>query len=73
VFYTTERLKKIAEEAAKENSIFSLDDRLALINDSIALAKAGLLPISGMFGLIQSFKNEEECKLTQCARTTIKY
>lgn len=61
VLYTVERLEKIAQEAAKEDSILSLNDRLVLMNDSVALAKAGLSPISGSFTLIQGFKNEEEC------------
>ncbi|KAF8151622.1 hypothetical protein B0H34DRAFT_135147 [Crassisporium funariophilum] len=41
VLYTPERLALIAAEAAKENSPFSLDDRIGLVHDVMALSKAG--------------------------------
>lgn len=61
VLYTPERLEKIAEEASKPNSIFSLNDRMGMVNDSVALAKAGLAPVTGALTLIQGLKNEQEC------------
>ncbi|TFK74328.1 leucyl aminopeptidase [Pluteus cervinus] len=60
VLYTPERLKKIAEEAAKENSIFTLDDRLGLVHDSLALSRAGLATLSSSLTLIDTLKNEKE-------------
>ncbi|KIO32559.1 hypothetical protein M407DRAFT_4505 [Tulasnella calospora MUT 4182] len=61
VAYTPERLKKIGEEAAKENSVFSLEDRMGLISDALILAKAGISQTSAAPGLIKSLKNEKEC------------
>lgn len=62
VLYTPERLSAIATEAAKEKSIFSLDDRLGLVYDSFALAKAGLAKVSSALTLVDHWKNEKECK-----------
>lgn len=62
VLYTPERLAAIAAEAAKEQSIFSLDDRLGLVHDVFALAKAGLTKASSALTLVDSWKNEKECK-----------
>lgn len=61
VLYTPERLSKIAAEATKEDSIFSLNDRLGLVQDAMALSKAGLLKLSGALTLVDIFKNEKEC------------
>lgn len=62
VLYTPERLVKIAAEAAKQNSAFSLDDRIGLVHDSMALSKAGLARLSSALTLVDSLKNEKECK-----------
>ena len=58
--YTPERLSAIATEAAKENSIFSLDDRLGLVHDAFALSKAGLAKVSSALTLVDLWKNEQE-------------
>ncbi|KAJ7697953.1 leucyl aminopeptidase [Mycena metata] len=58
VLYTPERLKKIAFEAAKENSAFSLSDRIGLMYDVAALSKAGLGKISSFLGLVDIWRNE---------------
>lgn len=42
---------------------------MGLINDSLAFAKAGLAPISGLLDLIHACRNETECKLQPEART----
>ena len=63
VLYTPERLAKIAAEAAKEDSVFSLNDRIGLVFDSLALSKAGLAKLSSSLTLIDLLKNEKECKL----------
>ncbi|KAG9049074.1 Aminopeptidase 2 mitochondrial [Tulasnella sp. UAMH 9824] len=60
VAYTPERLKKIGEEAAKENSVFSLEDRMGLVSDALILAKAGISQTSAALDLINSLKNEKE-------------
>ncbi|KAG8895946.1 Aminopeptidase 2 mitochondrial, partial [Tulasnella sp. 417] len=62
VAYPPERLKKIGEEAAKENSVFSLEDRMGLVSDAMILAKAGISQTSTALDLIKSLKNEKECK-----------
>lgn len=66
MLYTHERLGKIAEEAAKENSVFSLNDRLGLIHDIMALSKAGLTKLSSAMTLVDKLKHEKECKLSSC-------
>lgn len=63
--YTPERLAAIAKEAAKsKGSLFGFEDRIGLINDAPALAKAGLTEVSSALTLIDNFRNETECKLT---------
>ena len=61
VLYTPERLIKIANEAVKENSPFSLEDRIGLVYDTFALAKAGYLNISSVLSLYDTLRNEKEC------------
>ncbi|KAK7693087.1 hypothetical protein QCA50_002652 [Cerrena zonata] len=61
VLYTPERLAVIAKEAAKpQGSLFTFEDRIGLINDSPALAKAGLVQLSSTLTLIDNFRNETE-------------
>ena len=65
MLYPPERLAAIAKEAAKpEGSLFTFEDRIGLINDSPALAKAGLVQLSSTLTLIDNFRNETECKCT---------
>jgi len=61
VLYTPERLSAIASEAAKEGSVFTLDDRIGLLQDAMALSKAGFLQLSSTLTLIELWKNEKEC------------
>ncbi|KAJ7666625.1 leucyl aminopeptidase [Mycena polygramma] len=58
VLYTSERLSKIATEAAKEDSVFSLSDRIGLIYDVSQLAKAGLTKLSSLLTLVDIWRNE---------------
>ncbi|KDR73439.1 hypothetical protein GALMADRAFT_72189 [Galerina marginata CBS 339.88] len=60
VLYTPERLAKIAAEAAKEGSAFSLEDRMGLVNDTMALSQAGLFKLSSALTLVELLKNEKE-------------
>ena len=55
-------MKKIAEEAAKKDSIFSVNDRVGLVYDVLALAKAGQAPLSDALTVVETLKNEEECE-----------
>ncbi len=52
---------KIAEEAAKEDSVFSLNDRMGVVYDAVSLSKAGLEEVSSALALIDVIgKNEKE-------------
>lgn len=62
VLYSPDRLKAIGVEAAKETSAFSLQDRVGLIHDAIALAKGDLMKISNALDLVHAFRSEKECK-----------
>jgi aminopeptidase 2 len=64
VLYSPERLAKIAAEASKENSIFTLDDRMGILYDTMALSKAGLAKLSDTLTVIDLWSAEKECKLT---------
>ncbi|KAJ7665988.1 leucyl aminopeptidase [Mycena polygramma] len=60
VLYSSERLKAIGVEAAKETTVFSVADRVGLINDAIALAKADLLKMSDALSSIYALRSEQE-------------
>ena len=62
MLYSPDITAKISAEAAKPDSIFSLNDRMGLILDSVALAKAGFSDTSSMFTLIDGLRGEKECK-----------
>ena len=62
MLYSTDITAKISAEAAKSDSIFSLNDRIGLVLDSVALAKAGFSDTSSMFTLIDGFRGEKECE-----------
>lgn len=70
MLYTPERLSAIAKEAGKpKDSLFTFEDRIGLINDSPALAKAGLVQLSSTLTLIDNFRDETEStyQLMDCA------
>lgn len=62
MLYTPARLAAIASEAAKPDSIFSLADRMGLVHDAFALAKAGYLAPSSALNLIHELRVEKECE-----------
>jgi aminopeptidase 2 len=62
VRYEDTHLSKIATEVAKPDSVFSVEDRMGLINDALALSKAGLLKLSNALTLIDALQNEQECE-----------
>ena len=64
--YSPERLVAIAKEAAKGDAVFSFDDRIGLVYDALALAKAGYLDVSSALSLYEAFKDEKECTSLPC-------
>lgn len=63
VLYEPKTLSKIAEDAAKDESVFTLNDRLGLVYDSVALSKAGLAQVSSALTLIDILgRTEKECE-----------
>jgi len=53
---------KIAEEAVKEVPVFSLNDRMGVVYDTVSLSKAGLAQVSSALTLIDVVgKKEKEC------------
>lgn len=61
VLYTPERLRQLGLEAAKKDSILSLDDKLGLLLDAMAVAKAGLASLSGALDFAKQLKDATEC------------
>ena len=61
--YSPDIVAKISAEVAKPDSIFSSDDRVGLVLDSIALAQAGLSDTSSAFTLINGLRQEGGCML----------
>ncbi len=53
---------KIAHEAVKDNSAFTLEDRIGLVYDALALAKAGYLNVSSILSLYDVLRHEKECE-----------
>ncbi|SNX84196.1 probable AAP1 - alanine/arginine aminopeptidase [Melanopsichium pennsylvanicum] len=58
VAYSPERLAKLGEEAAKEKSAFSLEDRVGLVSDAFTLASAGYGKTSGGLSLLKALRND---------------
>ena len=51
-------------EAAKQKgpSVFSLNDRIGLVHDAMALSKAGLAKLSSALALVDGLKGETDCR-----------
>lgn len=60
VSYPPERLAKLADDAAKAQSIFSLQDRMGLVDDTLALAKAGYCTVGDALSLIDVLRDEKD-------------
>ncbi|KAI0743398.1 peptidase family M1-domain-containing protein [Daedaleopsis nitida] len=60
VRYSAARLAKLGEQATAPNSPFTVSDRIGLVLDAFALAKAGYAPLSSALGLVSSLKGETE-------------
>ena len=42
--------------------MFSTEDRVGLVYDALALAKAGYLEVSSMLALFDAFRNDKDCE-----------
>ncbi|KAF7304688.1 Aminopeptidase [Mycena kentingensis (nom. inval.)] len=60
VLYTPERLAKIAAAAATTDSVFTLEDRMGILYDVMALSKAGLAKTSDTLTVLEKWKSEKE-------------
>ncbi|TBU29067.1 peptidase family M1-domain-containing protein [Dichomitus squalens] len=69
--YPPERLAKLGQQAVAENSPFSLSDRIGLVFDALALAKAGYAPVSSALELISILKTEKEHLVWSAIATNI--
>ncbi|KAI5119980.1 hypothetical protein M0805_004425 [Coniferiporia weirii] len=70
VLYPPERLDKIGTEAAKKDSVFSLSDRMGLVNDVFALSNAGFGKVSTGLALVHNLRREEEYLVWQGIQKT---
>lgn len=62
VFYSKERIAKIAAEAAKEDSIITQQDKLGLLSDATALAVAGYATTSNVLEIVAGLIADKQCK-----------
>ncbi|KIJ69473.1 hypothetical protein HYDPIDRAFT_24310 [Hydnomerulius pinastri MD-312] len=60
VLYSQERLARIAREAAEGDAVFSLNDRIGLVHDAMALAKSGHATVSSALTVVDILRNEKE-------------
>ncbi|KAI6109137.1 hypothetical protein EDD16DRAFT_1615680 [Pisolithus croceorrhizus] len=60
VHYSEERLFRIAREAADGDSIYSLNDRIGLVHDAMALAKSGHASVSSALTVVDILRGEQE-------------
>ncbi|GJE97965.1 ERAP1-like C-terminal domain-containing protein [Phanerochaete sordida] len=65
VLYSPGRLAKIAQAVAMSNSIFSLEDKLGLLLDTLELSKAGYSPTSSALTLYNIFRDEHDRQIWQ--------
>ena len=65
---------KVAREMARPSSTangpFTLEDRIGLVCDALALAKAGYVDVSAMLGVYELFREEKECAFSPCQRAS---
>lgn len=62
VLYPEGRLTRIALEAAQGDAVFSLNDRIGLVHDTMALAKSGYATVSSALTVVDIFRSETECQ-----------
>ncbi|KAL1741717.1 hypothetical protein HDZ31DRAFT_44813 [Schizophyllum fasciatum] len=71
VVYTPKRFAGLVHEAAKEDSLFTLDDRMGLVHDAFATARAGLAPLSSALDLVEALKDEQEYLVWACIASNL--
>ncbi|EMD34526.1 hypothetical protein CERSUDRAFT_86618 [Gelatoporia subvermispora B] len=71
VLYSPERLEAIGQEAVKQKSIFTLEDRIGIVLDALALSRAGFSKVSCALQLIQTLRNEQEYVVWQSIATNV--
>lgn len=62
MLYSDERFAAIAKEAAKGDAVFSLNDRIGLVHDIMALSKAGFCKVSSALTIVDILRDETECE-----------
>lgn len=62
MLYSDERFAAIAKEAAKDDAVFSLNDRIGLVHDIMALSKAGFCKVSSALTIVNILHGEKECE-----------
>ncbi|KAG2116512.1 uncharacterized protein F5147DRAFT_673191 [Suillus discolor] len=60
VLYSDERFAAIAKEAAKGDTVFSLNDRIGLVHDIMTLSKAGFCKVSSALTIVDILHDEKE-------------
>ncbi|KAH7103952.1 leucyl aminopeptidase [Auriculariales sp. MPI-PUGE-AT-0066] len=60
VAYSLERWAKIAQDMARPDTSFTLDDRMGLVQDVFALSQAGYIKTSSALDLVTGLRNETE-------------
>jgi aminopeptidase 2 len=73
VLYSDERFAAIAKEAAKGDAVFSLNDRIGLVHDVMALSKAGFCKVSSALTIVDILHAEKECECTRTNRERAAY
>ncbi|KIK68750.1 hypothetical protein GYMLUDRAFT_54320 [Collybiopsis luxurians FD-317 M1] len=71
VLYTPARFRSIAIEAARPDSVFDVGDRLGLVQDAFALARAHFLDLSTALDLLTVFKDLREYYVWASVSTTL--
>jgi aminopeptidase 2 len=62
VLYTGNLFDGVMREAVKVGSIFAAEDRVGLLLDTLAFAKAGLAKTSGVLALANALRHDRDCK-----------
>jgi hypothetical protein len=62
VLYSGDLFDKGMQEAVKVNSIFTAEDRVGLLLDTLAFAKAGLTRTNRLLSLGYALRGERDCE-----------
>jgi aminopeptidase 2 len=61
--YSGDLFKQVTREAIKPDGIFTAEDRVGLLLDTLAFAKAGLIKTSSMLWLAKDLRKQRNCKI----------